>query len=854
MVESLNLVNYHKHLKRLFFRLFALAVLIACMVAAGFAQGITNKGKEFWMGYTEIFDKTNAQYFLNISSTDTTNVTVEIPNSAFSQTRQLLPNTIERFNIPANLAHIPGSDTLFERAIHIVSDSDVVVYAVCQGNVRLEASLVLPMSAVGTRYRVMTGPAFQSGFTLYASELMVVGQNDTVEVTITPTGDLEGGRPAGVPYNVVIPPGHVYQIQGDSLQDDLTGSLVEGIDPNVPFAVFAGNEWSRIICTATQDQLYEAMFPTDRWGKEYIALPTPTVNIDYVRVMADQDTTLLMRNGTIVDTLMAGEFFEDTISSEMVYRANRRISVGLFLVTGNTTCAGIRNTDPSMIMLNPNEQMFLDSITFIALDTTTNVIDRHFVHILTRTSDTGTMIFDGAPLTGFQVLTIDPTYSFVSMQISRGQHTIQSTGCGFLAYSIGMGNIISYAYAAGVLLNDPDNLVQFQNISTGSDTICISDTLLFFLQERGTPIAYSWDFGDGTFSSAPLVQKKYESSGTFNYEVIVTYQCFEDTISGTIEVTPTPIVDLGNDTVLCTANEITLDAGNPGMIHVWSTGDTTQTIVVDTTQDVSVIVSNAICFDFDTISVEVPIKGAEFQYLKSVTDRDDICVGDEIFFLGSTEGDVLGHTWSLGDGTRFTSGFEFSYTYGSFGDFIVELLPEYLCNGDTIVFGVSDTLSIVRVPDIDLGLDTNLCFADTVLLDAGNEGADYLWDPTGESSQTIEVMETGEYIVLANFGQCFSSDTIYVDLPPGARPIPNVMTPNDDGINDEFVIQTDDRCQDIELWIYNRWGQLVFNTTQVQGNYWDGQSYSGKPVKEGVYFYRIVGDKIEANGSITVIR
>lgn len=75
--------------------------------------------------------------------------------------------------------------------------------------------------------------------------------------------------------------------------------------------------------------------------------------------------------------------------------------------------------------------------------------------------------------------------------------------------------------------------------------------------------------------------------------------------------------------------------------------------------------------------------------------------------------------------------------------------------------------------------------------------------------------------------------------------IPNVLTPNNDGINDVWFLQTTD---EIGLTILNRWGQIVF---QYKGNnpIWDGGNNT-----EGVYFYSIESQNYNLHGNITIQR
>ncbi len=88
--------------------------------------------------------------------------------------------------------------------------------------------------------------------------------------------------------------------------------------------------------------------------------------------------------------------------------------------------------------------------------------------------------------------------------------------------------------------------------------------------------------------------------------------------------------------------------------------------------------------------------------------------------------------------------------------------------------------------------------------------------------------------------------------------IPNVFTPNNDGMNDCYYISGLTKCDDLKIKIYNRWGQLQFETTDYK-TCWNGQNLLGYDVTEGVYFYILQIRKkddglIEQHGTITLIR
>jgi gliding motility-associated-like protein len=81
--------------------------------------------------------------------------------------------------------------------------------------------------------------------------------------------------------------------------------------------------------------------------------------------------------------------------------------------------------------------------------------------------------------------------------------------------------------------------------------------------------------------------------------------------------------------------------------------------------------------------------------------------------------------------------------------------------------------------------------------------------------------------------------------------VPNVFTPNNDNSNDLFEIKgLEYRCDIYKLWIYNRWGQLIFESLP-DVIVWDGKT-EGLIVSPGTYIYILQGNGFEISGTVTV--
>jgi gliding motility-associated-like protein len=88
----------------------------------------------------------------------------------------------------------------------------------------------------------------------------------------------------------------------------------------------------------------------------------------------------------------------------------------------------------------------------------------------------------------------------------------------------------------------------------------------------------------------------------------------------------------------------------------------------------------------------------------------------------------------------------------------------------------------------------------------------------------------------------------------------NVFTPNGDGLNDEYRLEgAIGQCAEGEIYIYNRWGQLVFESQSINFR-WNGKDQIGNEMVEGVYYYLLKTKKKteeqwkEAHGTVTLIK
>ncbi|MCB9241683.1 MAG: gliding motility-associated C-terminal domain-containing protein [Flavobacteriales bacterium] len=363
------------------------------------------------------------------------------------------------------------------------------------------------------------------------------------------------------------------------------------------------------------------------------------------RILANSNNTTVNLNDSTAVTLQAGDVHEFVYTSPTIIESNKTVSVGIFTITANNGCSNSKNGDPSVIMINPNEQMLLDSITFFTVDD--YAIAESFIHVVTRTSDTSTITLNGTPVTNFSILSADSSYAFSSFKVPAGSYQLITEGCGFLAYAIGLGSAESYAYAAGVSLVDLDCEPSFEPVSLTCKELTAGADIRFTACHNRSNFTYSWQFGDSTSASGAAVVKSFKQPGDYPIRLITQSPCIADTSTRIITIKPSiSSLDLFPDTIICNnPNGIELSTFHPQFASwLWEDSSTnarrtvyspgtyivfitdtsgcsfTDTIQVDPTPNPSVHLDSAyrLCPN-DPLILEAP-EGYTYRWQGTVTD------------------------------------------------------------------------------------------------------------------------------------------------------------------------------------------------------------------------------------------
>jgi gliding motility-associated-like protein len=336
-----------------------------------------------------------------------------------------------------------------------------------------------------------------------------------------------------------------------------------------------------------------------------------------------------------------------------------------------------------------------------------------------------------------------------------------------------------------------------------------------FCNTASIPLTASWPGSSVLWSNADTSASiSVNTSGT--YWVLISNGCGNDIDSVNIILNNQPFIDLGPDTTFCSGSPILLNALSPGSSVIWNTSDTTQTILANSSGNYWVNVSNYCGTDADTINLS--IVAAPNVNLGPDIDQ---CNG-QIYNLSipSQSASIL---WS-------NTETDTSIIIATSGVYWVIVSNGCGTVSDSVIF------NFYAVPDIDLGPNITLCQDDTAHLSATWPGASYIWS-TGSTNQQISVISTGTYWVNVTNLCGSDNDTASIDYIPALTNLilPNVITPDGNGVNDEYIVAALIDAQSFNMDFFDRWGVLIYSTNNVNDP-WPGTTETGNPVPEGTYY------------------
>ncbi len=373
------------------------------------------------------------------------------------------------------------------------------------------------------------------------------------------------------------------------------------------------------------------------------------------------------------------------------------------------------------------------------------------------------------------------------------------------------------------------------SVALSNAIICEGDSAVVF--DAGASFAsYTWsDLGTGNTQSTWGAL-----AGNYTVTVATVNGC-KDTATATLIVNALPLVALADNSV-CAGGSIQLfPIPNNFVSYEWHTSATTSSInynAPNTVVWVKVTDANN-CSD----TAFAQISNGDTLHVDFGGDTQ-ICQNESLVLNASQFGPFQGtvtYTWDNIPGSS-------SRTITQAGSYGVVVMDGRGCAG-------SDTIQLLvnPLPVIKLGNDTAVCFTGKEIFTHSLTAkySSIQWSNGSVDTMFIQNTAGPLSIVVSNDFGCEASDTIVVNeyCEPTVICFPNVITPNGDGINDDFIamecphVKIDDENYkgfidnliDIHFVVINRWGIKMFESEDVMP-LWDG-TFNGEAVSTGVYFW-----------------
>lgn len=430
-------------------------------------------------------------------------------------------------------------------------------------------------------------------------------------------------------------------------------------------------------------------------------------------------------------------------------------------------------------------------------------------------------------------------------------------------------------------------LIQDQVIEiSGPATACQGDLLTFSASNTnvpaGTAQTYRWLVNGVVASTEPTFSREAQN----NITVSLTYAnpCQTTTVTQAVVVTPAPVIEVTPVTSICLGEAVNLatTVNAATTTYQWTgTDGFTSTLpsptvapTVNTTYTV-VASSGAACADVTrTVSIEV------IQPTSLIVQPNQlVCAGAGTTITASTEPATPGsYLWSgpgiLGAMDQATV----NIMPGQTATYTVTFTDAAGCFAPLTATSTVTVLEELPAPTLTATLEdgspADTTFSGTVInVTASNAPAGltytYNWstqsnaDPmtaTGQNFSFTTPQDNGlvtyNLTITSEPGGCTVTESISFEVVRARFVTPQLITPNNDGVNDGFRIYFNGQLEDYNLVIFNRWGQKVFQSSDPD-QVWDG-TRDGTDQAMDTYLFRASfiqnGLRVEEDGEFQLIR
>ena len=571
-----------------------LVAIFACTTLPAWSQAST-QGKEFWVSSSIVCSPANgkgidpyiavsAEKACTVTITggvgNTINITKQVDAGSwteFNAANGLTPDKWYPINTkePATVCNLAGQKNMY--GLHITATEYISVYVILGGESSMDASNILPLTALGSEYYVQdykpeahNDKSWSSNAGNMVSVTTILGTEDGTKVDITPNGNTYDNHASGTIYTIDLNKGQTYYLISQK-EKQLAGTHIVARDGR-KIAIYTGSPLTRLPNgLSARDALFEQPMPVEYWGTQFIATRSLGKNGNVIGITASNNGTEVKIDGYTQTMLNEGETYYILLQNsgdpysetqkKITSPIDQVITADAIYIETSCPCAiynydtgnGLKGTtteivtgqggDPSSVWVSPIQQK-INRITFGTCYTSKT--KNHFLNVITETATCqNTKLYalsynsilkqiieiDKSDLLVWQPVPGNPTYSYARAHIGDESETYKvfrlENQKGTIATIYGNGDDESYAYSAGSAAVEQGVNVNGETFINGyrsGSKYCFNEEITFDANVGTDQISrVDWSFGDGTteYYGPATTTHTYSSPGWYDVTAVL---------------------------------------------------------------------------------------------------------------------------------------------------------------------------------------------------------------------------------------------------------------------------------------------------------------------------------------------
>lgn len=665
------------------------------------------------------------------------------------------------------------------------------------------------------------------------------------------------------------------------------------------------------------DNLMQQVFPAHAWGLRYVTAPTSqhdaaeVANVNVYRITVKDPETVVTKNGMRLYGLN-GTYYEFQSNKADYIEADQPVMVAQYIPSENN-CFYTGKGDPELIYISPLEQAVKQTVFYRGKGAG---IEVNYLTLVIPDEGMASLKIDGV-LNAYTTRYPHPNLPGYTVVVKRWealetQCTVESEAA-FTGITYGLGSNVSYGYNAGTNLQPVSGKAAIRNVKgagAGDNAYtCVNTPVTLSLLMRYQPVKIQWQLSalsavltpaQDVVADMPVANSvvqingqiwyryslpkeyRFKATGFFTIPVLTTNDgvatCdHTEQIAYIVEVRKAPVAGFSiayehcNDLQQVSFTGDSLFTGGE-VVQGWSwifTGSG-EMYTADGKKATQQWTPGDYTLQLTTVSEEGCV--ADTTRLLSLSGKPhaaftvapvNVCVGEEQVFTDKstiTTGLVTSWFWRFSDGT--TSSVQYPVKrFANAGSYTAALtvVSDQGCEAEP----ARQDVEVYPLPVIDAGNSFTTSVGSAVRLQAtavDTSNTRFEWTPVLGLSDAhllnplLHVLQDQAYTLTAtNQYGCTSSDVMTIAVLKPVE-VPDVFSPNGDGINDKWVIPHLSEYPGATVSVYNRYGQVVFYS-RGYSSAWDG-TVNGSILPAGVYYYIIQLKNGTGNlqGGLTLLR